>query len=124
MNEYSMIPNECSPLLECPRLFVAKVCMTAVSLPDLVSHVSAMSALHVVDPFALRCVFDAIRLLVVVANLLQVVLQALEAILKTSNGHGSRGIARIVWKEVYGFVGPLVSIPLLALATDTCRLRF
>jgi len=28
-----------------------------------------MSALRVVDPFALRCVFDAIRLLVVAANL-------------------------------------------------------
>jgi len=25
MNEYSMIPNECSPLLESLRLFVAKV---------------------------------------------------------------------------------------------------
>ena len=27
---------------------------TAVTLPDLVSHVFAMRALHVVDPFALR----------------------------------------------------------------------
>jgi len=39
MNEYSMIPNKCSPLLESPRLFVAKVCESAMSLPDLVSHV-------------------------------------------------------------------------------------
>jgi len=31
-----------------------------MSLPDLVSHVSAMDALRVVDPFALRCVLDAI----------------------------------------------------------------
>jgi len=31
MNEYSMIPNECSPLLECVRvLFDTKVCETAV----------------------------------------------------------------------------------------------
>jgi len=33
-----------------------------MSLPDLVSHVVAMDALHVVDLFALRCVFDAIDL--------------------------------------------------------------
>jgi len=33
-----------------------------MSLPDLVSHVVVMDALCVVDPFALRCVFDAIDL--------------------------------------------------------------
>jgi len=98
--------------------------VTAVSLLNLVSHVSTMSALRIVDLFALRCIFDAIRLLVIMANLWQVVLQALEAILKTSNGHRSQGITHIAWKEVYGFVGPLVSILLLALATDTCRLHF
>jgi len=31
-----------------------------MSLPDLVSHVSVMNALRIVDPFALRCVLDAI----------------------------------------------------------------
>ena len=71
--------------------------MTTVSLLDLVSHVSTMSALCVIDPFALRCVFDAIRLLVVAANLLQVVLQALKAVWKMSDGRGSRGITRITW---------------------------
>jgi len=63
--------------------------VTAVSLPDLVSHVSVMSALHVIDLFALRCIFDAIRLLVITANLLQVVLQALKAVWKMSDGRGS-----------------------------------
>jgi len=42
---------------------------TAMSLPDLVSHVSAMDMLRVVDLFALRCVCDAVRLLVVMTNL-------------------------------------------------------
>ena len=35
---------------------------TAVTLPDLVSHVFAMSVLHIVDLFALRCVFDVMDL--------------------------------------------------------------
>ena len=34
-----------------------------MTLPDLVSHVFTMNALHVVDLFALRCVFDVIDLL-------------------------------------------------------------
>jgi len=37
--------------------------VTAVSLPDLVSRVALiLMCLRVVDPFALRCVFDAIDL--------------------------------------------------------------
>lgn len=55
--------------------WLAKVCVTAVSLPDLESHVSAMN----VDAFALRCV-RCNRLVVVTANVLQVVLQALKAV--------------------------------------------
>ena len=59
-----MIPKECSPLLESLRLLMMRRFeVTALSLPDLVSHVFAMSALRVVDAFALRCVSDAIDLL-------------------------------------------------------------
>ena len=36
---------------------------TAVMLPDLVSHMAAMSVLCIVDQFALRCIFDVIDLL-------------------------------------------------------------
>ena len=32
-------------------------------LPNLVSHVFAMNALRIVDPFALRCIYDAMDLL-------------------------------------------------------------
>ena len=32
-------------------------------LLDLVSHVFVMNVLHVVDPFALRCIYDAMDLL-------------------------------------------------------------
>ena len=52
-------------VVQCSRVrgFLLQRFETAVTLPDLVSHVVAMSALRVVDPFALRCVLDAIDLL-------------------------------------------------------------
>ena len=53
MNEYLMIPNECIV-----RARESESCCEgfepAVTLLDLVSHVFAMNALCVVDPFALR----------------------------------------------------------------------
>ena len=36
---------------------------TAVMLPDLVSHVAAINVLRIIDPFALRCIYDPIDLL-------------------------------------------------------------
>jgi len=38
-----------------------------------------------------------IRLVVIAANLLQVLLQALKAVQKMSNGCGLRGIAHVEW---------------------------
>ena len=57
-----MIPNEC--VVHCSSVqgfLLRRFEVTAVSLPDLVSHMIAMSVL--LHPFALRCVLDVIDLL-------------------------------------------------------------
>ena len=58
------------------------------------------------------------------ANILQVLLQALKAVLKTFNGRGSRRIGWIEWEEEFGLVKPLVSVLLLMLSTNVCRCDF